>query len=49
MKTIVGLAALSVAAKVVQGLGLTTTCADGDLQDISVVKSRARVLIPQSD
>ena len=49
MKTIVGLAALSVVTNLVQGLEITTTCDDGDLQDISSVKSRARVLIPQSD
>ena len=33
----------------VQGLGLTTTCSDGDLVDLKEVRSRARVLIPQSD
>ena len=42
-------AAMASLAVAVQGLGMTTSCSDGDLVDITAVKSRARVLIPQSD
>ena len=43
---IIGVAILTVA---VNGLGLTTDCSDGDDVDLKEVRSRARVLIPQSD